>query len=109
MESDLYGFLKLYLEITFSLMKVLKNGGKNVFTDEITLQFAKDLGNVSTYIKRQQYNRLSLYEILGECGNKLSLKKEFRAFVLVKSELNFGDLCRCRQGVTWHPKRFVQI
>ena len=78
-EFDLYGYLKPYLEITFSWMKVLENWGKNVFTDEITLQFVKDMGNVGTNIKRQQCNHRSIYEILGECGNKLSLKKEFRA------------------------------
>jgi hypothetical protein len=67
-EFDLYGFLKPYLEITLSLTQVLKNGGKNVFMDEVTLQFVKDLGNVGTNIKRQQCNHLSLCEMLGECG-----------------------------------------
>jgi hypothetical protein len=60
--------------------------GENVLTYEITLQFVKDLGNMGTNIKRQQCIRLSIYEIIGECGNKLSLKKEFRAFGRVKSE-----------------------
>jgi hypothetical protein len=63
-EVDLYCCLKPYLEIAFSLMK--------------------DLGKVDTNIKKQQCSRLSIYEILGECGNKLSLNKEFRAFSRVK-------------------------
>jgi hypothetical protein len=74
------------LDIAFSLLKVLENWGKNVCTDEITVQFVKDLGNLGTIIKRQKCNHLSIYGILGECGNKLSLEKEFQAFNRVKSE-----------------------
>jgi hypothetical protein len=53
---------------------------------EIAFSLMKDLENVGTNIKKQQCSHLSIYEMLGECGNKLSLNKGFRAFSRVKSE-----------------------